>query len=321
MGGDKGRLRYLRIRNLAVFAKVHYRLGEGLWVYRRDEIEAAYAELDIPFGASLAQVKDQQRFLATRFHPDALPTNSPYKDRAEDKLKRVNAAVDLLAKYLADAGTTRSPSQTTQSGSRGNTQANHSGGKEESRAKHEKERQRAKEYETKLAELLNRRDQEERDAIDLVFRYYEEAINAANEATDMFQRETVKKKDAITAQAKAAEYRTIQAAHDELYVKALDARYQSKSDPHRDRFIVTSIVEAVSATRDRLKEIKKTSDRTLAIQTEKLDSERTTELRSLLENRAQLLIRRTAEVETAKRAIHDKRSVRKATLDREYGHG
>jgi hypothetical protein len=61
-----------------------------------------YKTLELPPGASLRRVKEQFRALAKAYHPDLYPYDSDYRDRCEDKMRRINEAYQYLRKFAPE---------------------------------------------------------------------------------------------------------------------------------------------------------------------------------------------------------------------------
>lgn len=58
-----------------------------------------YRVLGLPYGASTEEVKTAWRDLAQVWHPDRFPASSRLRTKAEENLKRINAAYDALRDY------------------------------------------------------------------------------------------------------------------------------------------------------------------------------------------------------------------------------
>jgi curved DNA-binding protein CbpA len=60
------------------------------------ELRNAYSELDLEPTASAAQIKRRYRELVRAHHPDRWPAGSADEARAAERMRRVNAAYDLI---------------------------------------------------------------------------------------------------------------------------------------------------------------------------------------------------------------------------------
>ncbi|RMD73678.1 MAG: hypothetical protein D6820_18145 [Lentisphaerae bacterium] len=67
----------------------------------KKEIEFAYWQLDLEPGAELSEVKESYRDLVRVWHPDRFTNNPRLRQRAEEKMKRINTAYHLLLELLA----------------------------------------------------------------------------------------------------------------------------------------------------------------------------------------------------------------------------
>ncbi|MDR3685655.1 MAG: J domain-containing protein [Coriobacteriia bacterium] len=65
-----------------------------------DDVRRAYADLELEPGASLADVTSQHRFFAQAWHPDKY--SETQRARAEERMKRVNLAADVLRRHLKE---------------------------------------------------------------------------------------------------------------------------------------------------------------------------------------------------------------------------
>ena len=64
------------------------------------EIIVSYQILELEVGASLEQVKQAWRELVKVWHPDRFPNDAKMQRKAEDRLKKVNGAYELLSQFL-----------------------------------------------------------------------------------------------------------------------------------------------------------------------------------------------------------------------------
>ncbi len=67
-------------------------------------IRECYTVLELEPGATFAEVKRAWKLLATVWHPDRFNNNPKLRDQAEEKLKRINSAYDLLRKHFENGG-------------------------------------------------------------------------------------------------------------------------------------------------------------------------------------------------------------------------
>ncbi|NEP91471.1 MAG: J domain-containing protein, partial [Okeania sp. SIO2C2] len=66
-----------------------------------DDIAKAYSVLELEPGASLQEVNQAYKDLVFIWHPDRIPAdNERLRDKAQDKLKRLNEARSRLKQYL-----------------------------------------------------------------------------------------------------------------------------------------------------------------------------------------------------------------------------
>ena len=73
----------------------------GRWLRdSADDVRRAYADLELEPGASLVDVTSQYRFFAQAWHPDRYSGSS--RARAEERMKRVNLAADVLRRHLKE---------------------------------------------------------------------------------------------------------------------------------------------------------------------------------------------------------------------------
>ncbi len=65
-------------------------------VYKQNGYEYSYAALGVPVTASLAEVKAAYYRLARLYHPDL----NPHQQNAEERLKEINIAYELISSHL-----------------------------------------------------------------------------------------------------------------------------------------------------------------------------------------------------------------------------
>lgn len=82
------------------------------------EINRCYRALELEPGASLEQVKQAWRELVKVWHPDRFPNDAKMQHKAQERLKDINGAYEILSRFLA-SGTPPSGSQATSSNARG----------------------------------------------------------------------------------------------------------------------------------------------------------------------------------------------------------
>jgi hypothetical protein len=86
--------------------------------YMTGEINRCYRALELEPGASLEQVKQAWRELVKVWHPDRFPNDAKMQRKAQERLKAINGAYEVLTQFLA-SGTTTSEKQTAASDSHG----------------------------------------------------------------------------------------------------------------------------------------------------------------------------------------------------------
>lgn len=68
-----------------------------------DKIQQYYELFGLKFGASQAEIKQAYRQLVKRWHPDRFPHNSSQQQAAEEKIKQLNEAYQVLKSYQPEA--------------------------------------------------------------------------------------------------------------------------------------------------------------------------------------------------------------------------
>ncbi|HEY9753551.1 MAG TPA: hypothetical protein V6C97_00165 [Oculatellaceae cyanobacterium] len=165
--------------------------------YTRDDIARAYNTFDLPFGTPLADVMLKYRQLAPATHPDKF-FDPAQKKKAEDKLKKINHAKDVLndhfkgpkASHIESADCICRPTKTTAASN-------------QERAEAEK-RAAAAEAKKKAAEAAAK----------------QAALKAAEEARKKAEAEAAEKARAEKAAAEEAARRAAQAEADALAAAA-----------------------------------------------------------------------------------------------------
>jgi len=71
------------------------------------EINRCYRTLELEPGASLEQVKQAWRELAKVWHPDRFPNDTKLQRKAQERLKGINGAHEILQQYLTSGPRTR----------------------------------------------------------------------------------------------------------------------------------------------------------------------------------------------------------------------
>lgn len=71
--------------------------------YKRNGYENSYAVLGVPLTASLTEVKAAYYRLARLYHPDL----NPHQRNAEDRLKEINVAYELISAHLMSSTSRR----------------------------------------------------------------------------------------------------------------------------------------------------------------------------------------------------------------------
>jgi preprotein translocase subunit Sec63 len=61
-----------------------------------DRLLAAYRALDVDVGASARAIRFRYRELVRQHHPDRWPEGSPEQARAQERMREINAAYDLI---------------------------------------------------------------------------------------------------------------------------------------------------------------------------------------------------------------------------------
>jgi DnaJ domain len=64
------------------------------------EINRCYRTLELEPGASLEQVRQAWRELAKVWHPDRFPNDTKLQRKAQERLKGINGAYEILQQYL-----------------------------------------------------------------------------------------------------------------------------------------------------------------------------------------------------------------------------
>jgi preprotein translocase subunit Sec63 len=64
------------------------------------EINRCYRTLELEPGASLEQVKQAWHELAKVWHPDRFPNDTKLQRKAQERLKGINGAYEILKQYL-----------------------------------------------------------------------------------------------------------------------------------------------------------------------------------------------------------------------------
>src|ERR1700734_914963 len=72
-------------------------------------IEQHFRNLGLEPGASLAEVKEAYRFLVQTFHEDKYPADHPYRDRARNKMVKLNDSYDQLKTFFHENPTGEPP--------------------------------------------------------------------------------------------------------------------------------------------------------------------------------------------------------------------
>src|SRR5436190_770182 len=68
-----------------------------------DAVRTAFRTFDLPEHASEAEAKDAYRTLVAVWHPDRFMNQPHLRVRAEQKVKQINLAFDLLSKHFRQA--------------------------------------------------------------------------------------------------------------------------------------------------------------------------------------------------------------------------
>src|SRR5215469_3123767 len=65
-----------------------------------EEVYHCYRVLELEQGASLEQLKQARRELAKVWHPDRFQNDEKLQHKAQERLKEINGAYEILEKYL-----------------------------------------------------------------------------------------------------------------------------------------------------------------------------------------------------------------------------
>lgn len=111
-----------------------------------NNIEQCYEILGIKPGASPEEVKQAYRDLAMVWHPDRFPADNPrLKEKAQEELKKINAAYEVLKPHLvSSSANTKSSGSTDAKTSRTSPQNPHPPSSEDAKAYYEKGMDKAK---------------------------------------------------------------------------------------------------------------------------------------------------------------------------------
>jgi len=92
-------------------------------------MQRCYAALDLPMGATFDDAKKAYRDLVSVWHPDRISTKNPRLQRkAEERLKEINSAYQLLSSYYRSSGKMPFPSPSGESAAFAETAEQHSPG-------------------------------------------------------------------------------------------------------------------------------------------------------------------------------------------------
>jgi outer membrane protein assembly factor BamE (lipoprotein component of BamABCDE complex) len=88
-------------------AQKQNRRASGVKSNMTSEIKRAYQILELELGASLEQVKQAWREQVKVWHPDRFPNDAKMQRKAQERLKDINGAYELLCQFLADGTSPR----------------------------------------------------------------------------------------------------------------------------------------------------------------------------------------------------------------------
>jgi hypothetical protein len=88
-------------------AQKQNRLASGVKSNMTSEIKRAYQILELEPGASLEQVKQAWREQVKVWHPDRFPNDAKMQRKAQERLKDINGAYEILCQFLADGTSPR----------------------------------------------------------------------------------------------------------------------------------------------------------------------------------------------------------------------
>jgi curved DNA-binding protein CbpA len=271
-------------------------------------IVAAYAELELAPGASPEQVKEQYRLLSVAWHPDKWPAGRS-RARAEEKMKRVNNANDVLLRHLKDhVEAVREPSATPK---------DHAArGRRESEAAGRVRRER--EYRQKLAGIEEMLAADVKSACDAIV----EQRRPLLEATDSARRVLADRSQAGVANIRDHQYSALHDHQRAIRAKALGEVAAARSQVRRsrdDREVVEAVVGAVHAARADLRSrrdrLASESDRRI----EEAAQQRTVIYRELDTKRQALVDQVEREIDLAAAALVREADAARRRLLRECG--
>ena len=72
---------------------------------RINALKECYQRLELPYQANAAEVRQAYKRLVKKWHPDKFEADSPIKAYAEERIKLINAAYDLLRKHQSQTKT------------------------------------------------------------------------------------------------------------------------------------------------------------------------------------------------------------------------
>lgn len=75
------------------------RTGQGVPPNRRDQLRRAFATLEIPYGASLAQARKAYKSLLVRYHPDRHAHDPVKLEMATELTQQISAAFETIETY------------------------------------------------------------------------------------------------------------------------------------------------------------------------------------------------------------------------------
>ena len=275
-------------------------------------IAAAYAELELPPGASLEEVREQYRLLSVAWHPDKWP-QGPSRARAEEKMTRVNLANDLLQRHLKDGPEAERPDGGPGGGGAARAEQ---GGRRGAQAAEKARRER--EYRLKLARIEEKLAEDAGAAGEAILERQRPLLEAVDSARQDLARESRRLVAEITSHQDAA-LREIRAAISAETLAGIAASRISAPRSRDDRGAVDAAVGAVREARAELQtrrgRLAAQSRRRIAEATE----QQTAVARGLEAKRQALLHRIESEIDSAAGALAKEAAAARRRLLHEYG--
>lgn len=271
-------------------------------------IFAAYAELELAPGASPEQVREQYRLLSVAWHPDKWPAGRS-RARAEEKMKRVNNANDVLLTHLRDhVEAAREPSATPKDHAARGRRESHEAGR----------MRREREYRQKLAGIEEQLAVDVKAACDEIL----ERRRPLREATDSARRVLADQSEACIADIRAHQHSALHGHERAIREKTLSEVAAARGQVRRsrdDREVVEAVVGAAQSARADLRSrrdrLAAESDRRV----EKAAEQRAVIYRELDAKRQELVDQVEREIDGAAAALVREADAARRRLLRECG--